>query len=52
MANDNDYYSPWPRYVSVAEQRSKAAREVAKLQKKGQAVAPVLLQGRTIAKTF
>ena len=39
-------------YVSVAERRRKAQREMAKLAKKGKAIKPVQLEGRTIARTF
>lgn len=39
-------------YVSVAERRANAAREIAKLMKKGQKAAPVCIEGRTIAQTF
>jgi uncharacterized Zn finger protein len=39
-------------YVSVAERRRKAAREMAKLARKGKAIKPVQLDGRTIARTF
>jgi uncharacterized Zn finger protein len=42
----------WPPYVPVAERRKQAAREIEKLRKKGHPVAPVLLEGRTIARTF
>ena len=42
----------WRPYVSVAERRRKAAREMAKLAKKGHPVSPVVIDGRTIAKTF
>ncbi len=42
----------WRPYVPVRARRANAAREMAKLIKKGQQVAPVRLQGRTIAKTF
>jgi uncharacterized Zn finger protein len=46
------YYGFRP-YVSVAERRAKAARELAKLAKKGgSAASPVLLDGRKIAATF
>jgi len=41
----------WAPYVSVAERRRKAAAEMAKLAKKGQAISPVVVQGRTIATT-
>jgi uncharacterized Zn finger protein len=42
----------WPAYVSVAEKRRQAERKLAKLKKKGQSVAPVKIEGRTIANTF
>jgi uncharacterized Zn finger protein len=45
-------FDEWRPYVSVAERRRKAAREMAKLAKKGHPVAPVVIEGRTIAKTF
>lgn len=41
----------WAPYVSVAERRRKAAAELAKLAKKGQALSPVVVQGRAIAAT-
>ena len=46
-----NYYGFRP-YVSVAERRSKAERETAKLAKKGKAIRPVRIEGRTIAHTF
>jgi uncharacterized Zn finger protein len=42
----------WRPYVSVAERRRKAAREMDKLAKKGHPVSPVVIDGRAIAKTF
>lgn len=39
-------------YVSVAKRRANAAREVAKLKKKGQDIQPVAIDGRKIATTF
>jgi uncharacterized Zn finger protein len=42
----------WPAYVPVAKRRRKALREMEKLRKKGHPVAPVLVEGRTIATTF
>src|SRR5689334_23731936 len=42
----------WAPYVPVAERRRKAEREMAKLRKKGHPVAPVRIEGRTIATTF
>jgi uncharacterized Zn finger protein len=46
-----DYYGFRP-YVSVAERRRKAEREMQKLKKKGHPVSPVVIEGRTIARTF
>ena len=46
-----DYYG-WKPYVSVAERRQQAARAMAKLAKKGHPVSPVVVEGRTIVKTF
>jgi uncharacterized Zn finger protein len=42
----------WAPYVSVAERRKKAEREMAKLRKKGHPVSPVVITGRAIATTF
>ena len=46
-----DYYGFRP-YVSVAQRRAQAAREVAKRVKNGQSVSPVRIEGRIIAATF
>jgi len=46
-----DYYGFKP-YVPVGAQRAQAARELAKLQKKGRRISPVVIEGRTIAGTF
>jgi uncharacterized Zn finger protein len=45
-------YGGWAPYVSVAERRRKAAREMEKLRKKGHPVAPVVIAGRAIAASF
>ncbi|MBF0152868.1 MAG: SWIM zinc finger family protein [Magnetococcales bacterium] len=45
-------YERWAPYVPVAERRRQAAREIEKLRKKGHAVAPVIIAGRTITSTF
>jgi uncharacterized Zn finger protein len=45
-------YFEWPPYVPVAEKRRQAQRKLAKLKKPGQSVAPVTIEGRTIAKSF
>jgi uncharacterized Zn finger protein len=42
----------WRPYVPVAERRRSAARELARLRKKGPPVAPVMIEGRTIARSF
>jgi uncharacterized Zn finger protein len=42
----------WRPYVPVAERRRQAAQKLKKLKKKGQSVAPVTIEGRTIAKSF
>src|SRR2546430_8990701 len=42
----------WSPYVSVAQRHRKAAGEMAKLKKKGHPVSPVVVEGRTIVKTF
>jgi len=56
MARYSDRYSggwgEYPPYVSVAERKELAAKEIAKLTKKGKKVSPVVLEGRTIAGTF
>jgi uncharacterized Zn finger protein len=46
------YYFAWRPYVSVAKKRRQAEREVAKLRKRGRFIAPVKIEGRTIAKSF
>ena len=40
------------RYVPVGEQRAKAMKALERLQKKGIAIQPVALEGRTIARSF
>jgi uncharacterized Zn finger protein len=47
-----DYGYEWPEYVSVAEKRRQADKELAKLRKKGHAAAPVVVQGQKIVKNF
>ena len=39
-------------YVPVAARRAQAAKEIAKLTKKGRAVSPVIVEGRKIARSF
>jgi uncharacterized Zn finger protein len=45
------YYGFRP-YVPVAKRREQAAREMAKLAKKGRVISPVAIEGRLIASTF
>ncbi len=44
------YY--WRPYVSVAERRAKARKEMDKLRKKGKDIQPIELEGRKIASSF
>lgn len=46
------WYGDYKPYVPVAQRRAQAAREVAKRIKKGEAIIPVQIEGRTIAATF
>lgn len=39
-------------YVPVAQRRAKAAREIKQLEKKGQKISPVVIEGRAIARNF
>jgi uncharacterized Zn finger protein len=45
-------YFGWQPYVPVAARRRKAETKVAQLKKKGQPIAPVTIEGRTIARSF
>ena len=45
-------YGGWAPYVSVAARRKQAEGEIKKLRKKGHPVAPVIVEGRSIATTF
>ena len=42
----------WRPYVPAADRRRKAERALQKLRKKGHPVLPVVIEGRTIARTF
>src|ERR1700737_1080112 len=42
----------WRPYVPVAERRRQAQSKLKKLKKKGESIAPVTIEGRTIAKSF
>jgi len=45
-------YGYWKPYVPVAQRRAQAQKAVAKAKKAGQAMQPVVIAGRTIARTF
>jgi uncharacterized Zn finger protein len=42
----------WPPYVSAAQRRRNAEQAKARLRKRGVALAPVVVEGRTITRTF
>lgn len=46
------YSSRWGRYVPVAERKNNSAKQISALKKKGVSLNPVVLEGRTIARTF
>ncbi len=48
---DYDYFD-WKPYVPVAARRRQAARQMARLKKKGHEALPVVIDGRKIARTF
>ncbi len=45
-------YWEYPPYVSVAEKKAKAAKKLEQLMKKNPNIAPVVVEGRTIARTW
>src|SRR5262252_6183140 len=45
-------YFGWHPYLPVIERRRQAARNLAKLKKNGHSLAPVMIDGRTIARSF
>ncbi|MBE3129096.1 MAG: hypothetical protein IMZ54_00060, partial [Acidobacteria bacterium] len=46
------YASHFPRYVPVAERLAKAKRQMERLNKKGEKLDPVVIEGQAIARTF
>lgn len=42
----------WPPYVPVAQRQQQASKQAAALKKKGQALQPVVIEGRGIASSF
>lgn len=47
-----DYFEAFPRHASVGELQERAQRELKKLNKGGETLAPVVSKGRSIATTF
>jgi uncharacterized Zn finger protein len=47
--NDDGWRAP---YVSIAERRLRAMREIEKRRKRGDSVSPITIEGRTISRTF
>ena len=45
-------YFQWKPYVSVAQRRAQAVREMKQLEKGGLKIQPISLEGRKIARTF
>lgn len=45
-------YWGYPRYVSVAEKRAKAAKKLKQLKKKNPAIKPIIIEGGKIARTW
>lgn len=45
-------YGEYPPYVSVAEKRAKAEKKIKQLRKKNPNLRPVIIEGRTLARTW
>jgi uncharacterized Zn finger protein len=46
------YWDYYPPYVTVAEKKAKATKKLKQLKKKNPDIKPILLEGRTIARTW
>ena len=46
------YYGGFPEYVPVSEKRKRAQEAVEKLRKKDPTISPIIIEGRSIAKTW
>lgn len=46
------YYGGYPRYVSVAEKKAKAAKKLKQLRKKNPDIKPIVIEGKSIAETW
>lgn len=45
-------YGGYPKYVTAAEKRAKLEKSIQKLKKKNPDIAPIIIEGRTLAKTW
>lgn len=45
-------YGGYPKYISAAEKQEKAAKSLAKLRKKNPDIEPIIIEGRTLAKSW
>ena len=52
MSYYNNYYSQFPRYISVGERCNKAQRKLKQLRKKNPNIAPLILHGTKLANTW
>jgi uncharacterized Zn finger protein len=50
--NRHDDYYGFSQYVTVAERKKQTQQKIKKLSAKGEKLSPVVIEGRTIAKTF
>ncbi len=46
------YYDNFPKYVSVAEKKAKNQKHLQRLMKKDNTIQPIIIEGRTLAKTW
>ncbi len=46
------YWDYYPRYVSVAEKKAKAAKKLKQLKKKNPGINPIMIEGSSIARTW
>ncbi len=46
------YYDNYPSYTPVGEQKAKHAKQIEKLKKKNPNLAPIVIEGRTLAKSW
>ena len=45
-------YGGFPKYISAAEKKEKANKSIAKFKKKNPDIEPVIIEGRTLAKSW